>query len=478
MSAPSQLFIDGTWRPASDGEVIEIIDPATEEVVGSVPRATSDDVEEATQAAAKGFATWRETDPWSRTQKLRAVADWIGEHKEEIAAVLTEEQGKTLGEALGEVTVAGQYFDWYADEARRQYGRLIPTTTNGAHLYTLRQPIGPVAAFTPWNFPIVLAARKVAAALAAGCSVILKPAEEAPRSALYLARACEQVGLPAGVFNVITGDPEAISTQLLATDTIRKASFTGSVPVGQQLLRQAAEGVKEVSLELGGHAPFLVFEDADLDPTIEACVQGKFRNGGQVCIAPSRLFVAAPMYEAFTDRFSERVGRLKVGDGRDPSTDVGPLANLRRLEGVESLVENAVDRGATLRKGGGRPDGLDRGLYFEPTVLSEVTDDMRLMTEEPFGPVVPVVSFEDIDEVIARANRSDYGLAGYVFTRDLRTAHRAAEALEVGMVGVNTLGLARPEAPFGGVKHSGLGREGGIEGIEAYTVTKYVNMAL
>jgi succinate-semialdehyde dehydrogenase/glutarate-semialdehyde dehydrogenase len=472
------MFVDGVWTPASDGARMEIINPATEESIDSVPVATPADLDRALAAADRAWRSWCEVDAWSRSAALRRVAELLRARADGIAAVLTEEQGKPLAEAKGEVLAAADQFDWYADEARRIYGRVIDGHSSANRLLVLRQPVGPVAAFTPWNFPALLPARKIAPAIAAGCSIIVKPAEEAPRTALCLAQACHDAGLPAGVLNVVTGDPARISTHVVASDVIRKVSFTGSVPVGKEILQLCAPGIKAVSMELGGHSPVLIFEDADIDQAAETAARGKFRNNGQVCIAASRFFVHEKVAARFTERFVAVTKTLRIGDGRDAQTDIGPLANRRRLEAVEALVDDARNKGAVVRCGGRRPPRFPRGFYFEPTVLTEVDASMRIMNEEPFCPIAPIVTFTDFDDVIARANATRYGLAGYVFTQNTRTAFLASERLDVGMVGVNTLVIAAAEIPFGGIKQSGFGREGGSEGIESYIVSKYVNILL
>lgn len=474
----SPLYIDGQWCPASDGGTIDLRNPADGSSIGAVAAASEHDIDRAVMAAERAWRTWREVDGWSRAAVLRRVAEIVLERRPEIAATMTEEQGKPLAEASAEVTAAAEQFDWYADEARRLYGRIVPSHESETRIHVQREPIGPVAAFTAWNFPALLPARKLAPAIAAGCSIVLKPAEEAPRTALALARACADAGVPAGVVNVVVGNPAAISKQLLGSDTIRKVSLTGSVPVGQELLRLAADGLKSVTMELGGHAPVLVLADADLATTVDACVAAKFRNGGQVCISPSRFYVHESLYGPFVERMVEKVQALRVGPGDDPRTDVGPLANQRRVAAIEGLIEDALANGACARTGAHRPEHLAGGYFYEPTVLTEVDDAMDVMRLEPFGPVAPVAAFVDLPDAITRANATPYGLAAYVFTRDLANAHRVAEALEVGMVGVNNMLIATAEAPFGGVKRSGFGREGGSEGIEAYTTTKYINIRL
>ncbi len=478
--ALDRMLIDGTWTSASDGAALDVVDPTTEEPLGTVPAASGDDLDRALDAARRGFAEWREADAWTRSATLRRVAGVLAGRAEAIAGVMTAETGKPLAQSRAEVSSTVDQFDWYADEARRIYGRTIDGHSRDTRLMVLAQPVGPVAAFTAWNFPALLPARKIAPALAAGCSVIVKPAEEAPRTTLSLAEACVEAGLPAGALNVVTGDPSTISAHLLASDVIRKVSLTGSVPVGRTLLRLAADRILPLTMELGGHAPVLVFPDADLDAAAELCVVAKFRNCGQVCISPTRFFVHDSIAPAFTERFVAGTHRLAVGDPTDPSTDVGPLASARRRDAVEGLVADAHDLGATVATGGRRCDplGTGRGFFFEPTVLTDVAADMRVMQEEPFGPVAPLTTFTDLDDGLSQANATPYGLAGYVFTRDLRTAHLAGEGLEVGMVGINHFALATAEAPFGGVKQSGWGREGGREGIEAYTVTKYLNLRM
>ena len=475
---PNQLFIDGEWRPAADGSEMPVIDPATEREIDRIPAAAPADLDDALAAAQRGFETWRAADPWTRSRVLRRCADLIRERTELLAAVLTDEQGKPLDQARGEVGAAADQFDWYADEARRIYGRLLDGRQPDQRTIIRREPIGPVAAFTPWNFPSLLPARKLAPALAAGCSVVLKPAEEAPRSAFLIAQACREAGVPPGAVNVVTGDPEMISRHLIRSPIIRKATLTGSVAVGRLLMALCAEHPKPISLELGGHSPVLIFDDAEVGAAARQAAAGKFRNAGQVCVAASRFFVHESLTDSFTEHFTEAANRLRVGDGRQPGVDMGPLSNLRRVEAVEDLVDDAVQRGARLLAGGARLADRPRGFFFAPTVLSDVEEDMAVMREEPFGPIAPITSFATLEEAAARANGNPYGLAAYVFTRDLSTAWRAAEALEAGMVGVNNLVVAAAEAPFGGVKMSGFGREGGAEGLDAYTVSKHINMAL
>jgi succinate-semialdehyde dehydrogenase/glutarate-semialdehyde dehydrogenase len=478
MKTPNEMYVDGSWVPASDGARQEIVDPATEEAVDSVPSATDADLDRALAVAERAWHEWRQQDAWTRSASLRTVAALIRDRTREIAAILTEEQGKPLAEAAGELAATADQFDWYADEARRVYGRMIDGHNRQHRLMVIRQPIGPVAAFVPWNFPALLAARKIAPAMATGCSIIVKPPIEAPRTVLCLAQACHDAHVPPGVVNMVTGDSTRISEHLIRGGTIRKVSLTGSVPVGRKILQLCAEQMIPASMELGGHSPVLVFADADVEAAAEICARGKFRNMGQVCISASRFFVQENVADRFIRRFVEVTQSLKIGDGRDPSTDAGPLANQRRVDATAALVADAVEKGASIACGGGRPDGFDKGFFFEPTVLCNVDSSMNVMIEEPFGPIAPITSFTDLDDALAKANRTEFGLAGYVFTNNTRTAFLASEGLDVGMVGVNNLVIATAEAPFGGVKQSGFGREGGSEGIEAYTVTKYINLRL
>ncbi len=478
MDKPNLMYIDGQWVGASDGKTTDVIDPATEKVVDTVPVATGPDLDRALSAAERGFGVWRETDAWTRSAIIRKIAGLVRERVDRIAGLLTEEEGKPTAEAVGEVRATADQFDWYADEARRVYGRVIDGHSREHRLFVIRQPIGPVAAFPPCICPALWAARKTAPALAAGCWVLDTPAGAAPRTTLALAEACHDAGLPAGVIGMVTGKSSFISPYLIASPVIRKVTLTGSVPIGQEILRACADGIKAVSMELGGHSPVLVFPDADVERAAEICARAKYRNNGQVCIAASRFFVHESVADRFTEHFVKVTRSLKVGDGRKPDTDVGPLANKRRLETTEKLVADAVGKGARLAAGGHRPDGFETGYFFEPTVLVGVDVSMDIMTEEPFCPIAPIATFADLDEAIAKANATEFGLAGYIFTKETKTAFLAAERLDVGMVGVNTLLLAAAEIPFGGVKKSGFGREGGTEWIESYTVAKHINIQL
>jgi succinate-semialdehyde dehydrogenase / glutarate-semialdehyde dehydrogenase len=472
------MLINGEWVPAKDGARADIINPANEEVVDSVPIATTKDLDAALAAADDAWKKWREVDAWTRSAVIRKISVILREQADDIADVLTEEQGKTIAESKGEVMAAADQFDWFADEARRIYGQVIDGHSRDHRYLVMRQAIGPVAAFSPWNFPILLSARKLAPALAAGCSIILKPAIEAPRTAMMMAEACCDAGVPPGVVNVVTGKSSMISEHLISSGTIRKVSLTGSVDVGKQILHMCADRILAVSMELGGHSPVIIFNDADIDQAAEICARGKFINNGQVCISASRFYVQEKVYEQFVDKFTEITNSLKLGNGKDPDTDVGPMANLRRLEATEELIKDAVSKDAKIMTGGKRSDKFDKGFYFEPTILTMTDTSMRVMTEEPFCPIAPITSFTEIEDALEKANDTEFGLAGYLFTQNTRNMFLASEGLDVGMVGVNNLVIASAEIPFGGVKQSGFGREGGKEGINAYTVTKYINILL
>ncbi len=472
------LYIDGEWRPASDGGVKEVFDPATEAVIGTIPVATPADLDAALAAAERGLKVWRVADPWERGAKLRKVAGLIRERVDAIAEIMSSETGKPLAEATAETKAAADQFEWYSEETKRIYGQTIEGRTTDVRLTVRYQPVGVVAAFSAWNFPALLPSRKIAAALGAGCSIIIKPAGEAPGSCMALIQACHDAGIPAGVVNYVTGNSSVIAPHLIKADSVRKVSLTGSVPVGQQILHLAADGVKKVTMELGGHGPVLVFEDADAEAAARTCATTKFRNCGQVCISPSRFYVHEAVYDTFASAFAEVAQGLKVGRWMDAGVQMGPMASARGLATAKEMIKDAQDRGAELLAGGDTPKGMDKGYFLEPTVLGRVPDEAKIMVEEPFAPVAPIVTFSGIDEVLARANALPFGLAGYIFTSSLKTAHVASDALECGMVGVNEMLLATAEAPFGGIKESGMGREGGSLGIMDYLEPKYIKMKL
>lgn len=472
------LYIDGDWCAAANGATRPVTDPATEDTLGTIADASQADLDRALDAAARGFRMWRHTGTWDRAKTLRKVADLIRERTDEIATLMSLETGKPLAEAKGETGGAADQFEWYSEETKRIYGQVIESRTNDSRMAVIYQPVGVVAAFSAWNFPALLPARKIGAALAAGCSIIIKPAGETPACCAALVQACHDAGVPPGVINMVTGKSDLIARHLIASPVVTKVSVTGSIPVGKQILHLAADGVKKVSMELGGHGPVIVFGDVDAEKAAETCAATKFRNCGQVCISPTRFYVHESKYDAFAARFAEVANSLKVGRGLDDGVHMGPMANRRGLDGVIELVEDARQRGAEILAGGSVPREPNRGFFFEPTVLGRVPDEARVMVEEPFGPVAPLTTFTGYDEVIERANSLPFGLAGYVFSNDLGTATRAYEDLEVGMVGVNEMLLATAEAPFGGIKESGMGREGGSLGIHDYLEPKYVKIKL
>jgi len=467
------LLIGGEWRGRRGREILPVIDPATGKVLGDLPVATAADLDAAVDSATSAFARWRETPAYERYSILRRAGQLLRERADEIGRATTLEQGKPLRESTAEVYAAADILDWFAEEGRRIYGRIVPSRTVGVRDLVLRQPVGPVAAFTPWNFPITIPARKLGAALAAGCSVVLKPAEETPATGLALARALVDAGLPSGVLSVVFGIPTAISQHLIGAQQIRKVTFTGSTAVGRQIGHLAADGVKRVTLELGGHAPVLVFDDADVGKAAQQAVAAKFRNAGQICIAPTRFLVQERVYGDFVAKFGEAIGRLRLGNGLEPETTIGPLAHDRRPPAIEALVSDAVDRGARVVTGGSSAEG--DGYFWRPTLLADVDAEARAMNEEPFGPVALAVPFSDTDDGLRRANELPYGLASYAFTTSRETACDVAERIEAGMLAINHFRLTGPETPFGGVKESGYGSEGGSEGIEDFLFSKLVS---
>lgn len=467
-----KLFIAGRCRMGGGGDAQPVLNPATGQAIAELPMATTADLDEALAAVEAGFPLWRGTSAYDRAKILKAAAALMRERASYIGAVTTSEQGKPIRESSAEAFACADIFEWYAEEARRAYGRIVPSKQPGVRHMVFKEPVGPVAAFSPWNFPTTIPARKIAAALAAGCPVIIKPAEEAPGSCLELARALDDAGLPKGVLNVVFGVPADISTYLIASPVIRKISFTGSTVVGKHLAGLAAKRMIPATMELGGHAPVIVFEDADLDLAARLSAAAKYRNAGQICIAPTRFYVHDSVHDAFVERFAAHAAGLKIGPGLDPATNMGPLANGRRLAAMGEFIGDAQTHGAGLATGGKGPGGA--GNFWRPTVLTDVPDAARIMNEEPFGPVAVTQRFASFDEVVAQANRLPYGLAAYAYTRSARTSADIGVALEAGMIGINFSILTGPETPFGGVKESGHGSEGGIEGLEAYLVTKYI----
>jgi succinate-semialdehyde dehydrogenase/glutarate-semialdehyde dehydrogenase len=475
MYQDTQLYVAGEWRPARSGRTIPVLNPATEEVIGTVAHAGKDDLDEALEAAAKGFAAWRKVSAYDRAKLMRKAADILRSRADETARLMTLEQGKPLPEAKMEVMAAADIIDWFAEEARRAYGRVIPARGEGIYQLVVKEPVGPVAAFTPWNFPINQVVRKLSAAVATGCSIIVKAPEETPASPAALVRAYVDAGLPAGVVGLVYGVPAEISEYLIPHPVIRKVTFTGSTPVGKHLAALAGQHMKRVTMELGGHAPAIVFDDADLELAAKTLAAAKFRNAGQVCVSPTRFLVQEKLYEPFVERFVSVAKGLKVGDGTEQGTQMGPLAHDRRVPWIEGLVADARQKGAEVHAGGERIG--NKGYFYQPTVLTGVSKEARMMNEEPFGPVAMIAPFREFEEVVEEANRLPYGLAAYAFTRSAKTANAVAAKVETGMMTINHLGLALPEVPFGGVKDSGYGSEGGSEAIEAYLNTKFVTQA-
>jgi succinate-semialdehyde dehydrogenase/glutarate-semialdehyde dehydrogenase len=473
--ADLSLFIGGEWLAGDGRKTTPVINPATEEVIGQLPHASKADLDRALSEAERGFKVWRAMFPDQRAKTLKKTADLLRERAEEIARIATTESGKSIHETRVEVQMSANIFEWFAEEGRRAYGRVLPQRAPGTRLAIVKEPVGVVAAFAPWNFPIGNPARKIGAALGAGCSCILKPAEETPASGLAVAKCLVDAGLPAGVLSIVYGVPAEISEYLVKSPIVRKVSFTGSIPVGKQLMKLAAEGMKRTTMELGGHAPVLVFDDVDVDKVLDACAVAKYRNAGQVCVSPTRFYVHEKIYNKFVEGFAARAKAVPVGDGIEEKNRMGPLVHARRMAAIDSLVEDAKKSGAKLQAGGARLKSP--GYFYSPTVLSDVPDSARIMNEEPFGPVAVINSFTDYDAVIQQANRLPYGLAAFAFTNSAQRAKLVGEQLEAGMVGVNTFQISVPESPFGGVKESGHGSEEGIEGLEACLVTKFISEA-
>ena len=469
------LHIDGEWKAAATGKTLDVINPATEEVIGTLAHAGTADLDEALGAAAKGFATWRKMAAFERSKIMRKAAALVRERSEAIARLMTIEQGKPLAESRAEILGSADVIDWFAEEGRRAYGRVIPARGAGIYQLSVREPVGVVAGFTPWNFPMSQAVRKVSAALAAGCAFILKGPEETPASCAELVRAYADAGVPAGVVQLVFGIPAEISEYLIPHPLVRKISFTGSTAVGKHLAALAGKHMKRATMELGGHAPAIIFNDADLDSAAKILSANKFRNAGQVCVAPTRFIVQSEVYEPFVEKFTAAAAALKLGDGLVEGTTMGPLANDRRVAAMERLVGDAVQKGAKIRTGGKRT--ANKGYFFEPTVLTDISPEARVLHEEPFGPLALMLPFGGFDEAVAEANRLDYGLAAYAYTRSAVPATALGAGIESGMVAINHHGIALPYTPFGGVKDSGYGSEGGAEGLEPYLVTKFVTQA-
>jgi len=492
-----KLYIDGQWLNGDGRKGEDVVNPATGKVLAKLPHASKADLDNALAAAEKGFKLWRATSAYDRAKLMRKAADLLRERAEHIAAVQTQEQGKVFGEsrievltsadimvleqgktypeARGEVIVSADIIDWYAEEGRRSYGRIVPGRMKGVRQIVVQEPVGVVAAFTPWNFPTLTPVRKIAGALAAGCSIIIKASEETPAGAVELVKCFADAGVPAGVVNLVFGVPAEVSEHVIASDIVRKVSFTGSIPVGKHLAGLAAKGMKKATMELGGHSPVVVFGDTDPEKAADTIAAFKYRNAGQVCISPTRFYVQENSYNKFVARFTEYAKNIKLGDGMEKGTTMGPLANARRLDAMESIVNDAKSRGGKVQTGGSRHG--NQGYFFQPTVVTDIPDDSKIMTVEPFGPIAPIVPFKTFDEVVERANSLEYGLAAYAFTSSASQAQAIGDAIQSGMVGVNSVAISTPETPFGGVKESGYGSEGGIEGLHAYLNTKFISQA-
>lgn len=473
-----RLLIAGQWVDSLAGGTLDVINPADESVIATVAHGRRADADRAVAEAVKTFGSWRKTTAYDRAKLLKRTADLIRERADGLARSMTMEQGKPVPEAKAEVLQTADTFEWYAEEAKRAYGRIIPPSNGLKRHMAITHPVGVVGTITPWNFPMALASRKIAPALAAGCTVVSRPADQTPLSLIGLFECLQDAGLPEGVANLYIGSSREFADALFAEPAVRKISFTGSTEVGKELIRRSADTVKRMSMELGGHAPLIVFPDADVAQVAQAAVIGKFRNNGQVCISPSRFFLHEKIRKDFTEAAVEIARGLKMGNGLDAGTQVGPMFEARALAKAQELVDDAKAHGAAILTGGSRSTRFEKGYFYEPTVMADVNHAMRILNEEPFAPVMPLLGFENLDEVIAAANNTPYGLAAYVFTNDLTIATRMAEGLEAGIIGINDPVPATPQCPFGGMKESGLGRELGSEGLESYFETKYVSLGL
>ena len=473
-----KMLIDGKWTDAEDGRTLGVINPATEEVVADIAFGSRKETHRAVEAAAKAMPAWMKLTAYDRAKILKKTADLMRERADVIARTLTMEQGKPLAEAKAEVLHSADTFEWFAEEGKRAYGQLIPNSQPGKRHVTLKHPVGVVASISPWNFPITLQSRKIAPALAAGCTIVCRPASQTPLCLVQVFECMVEAGLPAGVANLVVGPAQEMADEFLENPAVRKISFTGSTEVGKQLMRAAADGLKRLSLELGGHAPFIVFPDADPEVGAKIAVMGKFRNNGQVCIAPTRFYVHETVQKKFTEAAVEFAKALKLGNGLDAGVEIGPMFEKRAMDTTLGIIEDARKTGAKVLAGGKKSDKFEKGYFFEPTVLGSVPLEAKIMTEEPFAPVMPLLDFKNIDDVIKAANNTRYGLAAYVFTNDLSIAWKMAEGLEAGIIGINDPVPATPQCPFGGMKESGMGRELGHEGLEAYLETKYVSWKL
>ena len=471
-------FIDGKWQQSSSKETYDVINPATEEVIGKASKASTADVDKALKSAEKGFQLWKKFTPWERATIIRKIADKIRKKNNELAKWMTIETGKPLAEGLAEVNGSADIFEWNAEETKRIYGQTVQSRFQDTRVIINYEPVGVVAALSPWNFPLILAARKISTALAAGCSVICKPDVITPGTVMELVDIISQCGVPPGVVNLLSGDPASIASQLISSDIIKKISLTGSTRVGKIILKQAAEKIQRVTMELSGHAPFIVHEDANIEKATDMAMAAKYRNNGQVCISPSRFYIHESQKEKFTKIFVEKTLKLKIGNGLDKDVQLGPITTKKRLEEIEKLVETTKKEGAKILCGGKRPSGFNKGYFYEPTIFDNVKENFTIMTEEPFGPLTPLLTFKNFNDVIAKANNQVAGLAAYVCTSSLELANKTSEELQTGMVAVNTPFISNAETPFGGIKQSGYGREGGSVGIKDYLNIKYSHIGL
>ena len=471
-------FINGKWQKSLSGETYDVFNPATEEVIGKASKANSEDVQLAIKSAANGLKIWSNTSPWERAKVLRKISELIRKKIDVLSKWMTMEVGKPLNEGPGEINGAADIFEWNSEETKRIYGEINQSRFPNTRIHVYYQPVGVVAALVPWNFPIILASRKISTALAAGCSVIVKPDVITPGSVMQLVDICSEAGVPPGVINLLSGDPASIASELISSDTIKKISITGSTRVGKLILKQAADKVQRVTMELSGHSPFIVFDDVDIDKVTDMAIAAKFRNNGQVCISPNRFYIHENTKDEFTKKIVEKTKKLKIGNGLDKNTNLGPLTTKKRLSELELLVEKTKKEGAKILCGGKRPPNFNKGYFYEPTVFDNVRDNFTIMREEPFGPIIPLLTFKDFDEVIERANNNDLGLASYIYTNNLEKANRASELIETGTVAVNTAVVAVAEAPFGGIKQTGYGREGGSMAIKDYLNIKYTHFGI
>ncbi|MAJ23125.1 MAG: NAD-dependent succinate-semialdehyde dehydrogenase [Candidatus Pelagibacter sp. TMED64] len=471
-------FIEGKWQSSEKKETYDVINPATEEVIGKASKASSVDVEKALKSAKNGFELWKKVSPWERANIIKKIADLIRKKNDKLAKWMTLETGKPMSESLAEVSGTADIFEWNAEETKRIYGQTVQSRFNDTRVIINYEPVGVVAALSPWNFPLILAARKISTALAAGCSVICKPDIITPGTVMELVDIVNQCGVPPGTVNLLSGDPASIASQLISSDIIKKISLTGSTRVGKIILKQAAEKIQRVTMELSGHAPFIVYEDANIEKATDIAIAAKYRNNGQVCISPSRFYIHESKKDEFVKSFVDKTLKLKIGNGMDANVQLGPITTKKRLEEIEKLVEITKKEGAKVLCGGKRPSGFNKGYFYEPTVFDDVKDNFTIMTEEPFGPLTPILKFKNFDEVIKKANDQVAGLASYVCTGSIELATKTSESLETGMVAINTPFISNAETPFGGIKQSGYGREGGSMGIKDYLNIKYTHLGI